>query len=45
MILKLLPEAYFKAMYSAEESASFIKKEGAVEEKVSSGLNILTTVT
>ena len=45
MILKLLPEVYFKAMYSAEESASFIKKEGTVEEKVSSGLNILTTVT
>ena len=45
MILKLLPEVYFKAMYNAEESGSFIKKEGAVEEKVSSGLNILTTIT
>ena len=33
-----------KATYSAEESPSFINKEGAVEEKVSSGLNILTTV-
>ena len=34
-----------KTTYSAEESASFINKEGTVEEKVSSGLNILTTVT
>ena len=34
-----------KAMYSAKDSVSFIKKKGTVEEKVSSGLNILTTVT
>ena len=34
-----------KATYSAEESASFINIEGTVEEKVSSGLNILMTVT
>ena len=32
-------------MYSAKESASFINKEGTVEEEVSSGLNILTTGT
>ena len=34
-----------KATYSAEQSASFIKKEETVEEKVSSGLNILTAIT
>ena len=34
-----------KSTYSAEENVSFVKKEGTVEEQVSSGLNILTTVT
>ena len=33
------------ATYKAVESAFCINKEGAVEKKVSSGLNILTTVT
>ena len=37
-------KSVIKATYSVEESASFIDKEGTVEEKVSSGLNILTTV-
>ena len=32
-------------MYSAVESASFINKEGTMEEKMSRELNILTTVT
>ena len=39
------PTVYYQATYAAEESAPFINKEGTAEEKVSSGLNILTTVT
>ena len=44
-IISAIQQFTIKTTYSAEESASFINKEGTVEEKVSSGLNILTTVT
>ena len=39
------PAVYYQGYVSAEESASFINKEEKVEQKVISGLNILTTVT
>ena len=32
-------------MYSTEESAYFVNKEGTIKEKMSRGLNNLTTVT
>ena len=41
IIIAKIQQFTIKAMYSAGYSVSFIKKKGTVEEKVSSGLNIL----
>ena len=41
IIIAKIQQFTIKAMYSAGDSVSFIKKKGTVEEKVSSGLNIL----